>query len=80
MYINIIQIIMYIENEWGKLKKVILGSSQKYSSYNKSDEQNQIDKSVLKEIKEIMEKKYRSHSTKIYQKCRYYRIFMGKRF
>ena len=47
---------MYIEDEWGKLKTVILGSSQKYLNYDKTDKQNIIEKNVLKEIKEIMEK------------------------
>lgn len=47
---------MYIHDEWGKLKKVILGNSQKYSNYTKSDKQNKIEKIVLKEIQNILEK------------------------
>lgn len=48
---------MYIENEWCKLRKVILGSAKKYLNYDKSEKQNKIEKGVLKEIQHIMEKK-----------------------
>lgn len=48
---------MYIEDEWGKLKTVILGSSTKYSDYKKTDKQNKIENNVLKEIQDIMEKR-----------------------
>ena len=48
---------MYIENEWCKLRKVILGSAKKYLNYDKSEKQNKIEKGVLKEIQDIMEKK-----------------------
>lgn len=47
---------MNITNEWGKLKLVILGSSQKYLYYNKTHEQYKIYKETLNKIKLIMEK------------------------
>ncbi len=45
---------MNITNEWGKLKLVILGSSQKYLYYNKTHEQYKIYKETLNKIKLIM--------------------------
>lgn len=49
---------MYVNNEWGKLKKVILGSPMKFSNYNKSDKQYEIEDRVLKTIKQHMENKH----------------------
>lgn len=48
---------MYIHDEWGTLKKVMLGSSQKYMNYTKSDTQHKIEQTLLKNIKTILEKR-----------------------
>lgn len=48
---------MYIHDEWGKLNKVILGTSQQYSKYTKSVTQHKIEQKVLKDIKTIFEQR-----------------------
>lgn len=47
---------MYIHDEWGKLNKIILGSSKKYLNHNKSDKQIETEEKILKNIKNILEK------------------------
>lgn len=48
---------MYIHDEFSKLRTIILGSSKKYLNYNKSEKQNNIEKNVLKDIKEKLKQR-----------------------
>ena len=48
---------MYIEDEWGKLKTVIIGRSEEYLNSDKSEKQKKTEMNVLNKIQEIMEGK-----------------------
>jgi hypothetical protein len=48
---------MYIEDEWGKLKTVIIGRSEEYLNSTKSEKQKETEMSILNKIQEIMEGK-----------------------
>ena len=48
---------MYIEDEWGKLKTVIIGRSEEYLNSDKSEKQKETEMSILNKIQEIMEGK-----------------------
>ena len=60
---------MYIEDEWGKLKTVIIGRSEEYLNSDKSEKQKETEMNVLNKIQEIMEgKNIKVIKTKVYKR------------